>query len=447
MAEAGKPIGVGIIGFGTIGTGTIRVLREHAEGIAARLGSPLRLVRVADLDTARDRGVKLPAGVLIPDARRLIHDPEVDVVVELIGGVNPARAFVTEAFAAGKSVVTANKALLSAHGPELARAAEKAGVGLGFEASVGGGIPIVRVLREALAGDHNTEVYGIVNGTSNYILTEMTAGNGEFGEVLARAQAMGLAEADPSYDIDGLDSLHKLVILVALAFGKKIKPAAVYHEGIRSISGVDIAYAREFGYTIKLLAVARDTADGVEARVHPSMVPNSHLLSQVRGAFNALCLRGRALGTSLYYGQGAGMMPTATAVVGDIIDAARSRANGSPFLAPYGQAASGLRTAAVVPMAKTMHEHYIRIQCADRPGVLAAISSILAKAGISIATVTQHGVSSSEPVALVMRTHRTSEAQMSGALKRIGRLPELRAKPVVIRVEEKLGDEPRASKE
>ena len=447
MAAAGKSVGVGIIGFGTIGTGTVRVVREHAESITARLGAELRLVRVADLDTTRDRGIRLPTGVLIRDAHSLINSPEVEIVVELMGGIEPALTFVSAALAAGKSVVTANKALLSAHGPALARTAEKAGLGLGFEASVGGGIPIVRVLREALAGDRNTEVYGIVNGTSNYILTEMTAGNGEFAEVLARAQTMGLAEADPSYDVDGLDSVHKLVILVALAFGKRIRPEAVYAEGIRSISGVDIAYAREFGYTIKLLAVARDTPDGVEARVHPSMVPNSHLLSQVRGPFNALCLRGRALGTSLYYGQGAGMMPTATAVVADLIDAARSRATGTACRAPYGQPAAGLRHVVVVPMARTMHEHYIRFQCADKPGVLASISSILAKAGISIATVTQHGVSRQEPVALVMRTHRTSEAQMSRALGRIGRLPELRAKPVVIRVEETLGEDAAARKE
>jgi homoserine dehydrogenase len=456
-AAAGKSIGVGIIGFGTIGTGAVRILHEHARDIEERLGFGLRLVRVADLDTRTDRGVRLPRGVLIKDAAKLIHDPEVDVVVELIGGTEPALSFIGEAIEAGKSAVTANKALLSEHGPALARAANKAGVFLGFEASVGGGIPIVRVLREALVGDRNAEVYGIVNGTANYILTQMTEGRGEFAEVLGRAQAMGLAEADPTYDVDGIDSLHKLVILVALAFGKKIRPSSIYVEGIRGISVADIAYAREFGYTIKLLAVARDTPDGVEARVHPSMVPNSHLLSQVGGAFNAVCLRGRALGTSIYYGQGAGMMPTATAVIADVVEAARSHANLRKLhnlrslaeadgaiprpLPAYGRASTTLASARVIPMGTTSHEHYIRFECADKPGVLAAIATILAKEGISIATVAQHEVSRGGTVPVVLRTHRAAEAAMSRALARITRRADVCAQPVVIRVEESLGGE------
>lgn len=442
-----RGIGVGVIGFGTIGTGVVRVLTEHVEEITARLGAPLRLVRVADLDTTTDRGVELPAGALIDDARALIADPEVDVIVELIGGVEPARTFIAEAIDAGKSVATANKALLSEHGPALAAAAEARGVKLGFEASVGGGIPIVRVLREAVAGDRNTEVYGIVNGTANYILSEMTAGNGEFAAVLAHAQALGLAEADPTYDVDGIDSLHKLVILVALAFGKRISPADVHVEGIRSISGVDIEYAREFGYAIKLLAVARQTREGVEARVHPSMVPVSHLLSQVSGPFNAVCLLGQALGTSIYYGQGAGMMPTATAVVADIMDAARATggvgdgAGAARRSRPYGMAAEELAETRVVPMADTSHEHYLRFTCADRPGVLAAIASVLAEEGISLATVSQHGGSEDGAVPVVMRTHRTTESAMGRALARIGGLDGVHGPPVVIRVEETLGAE------
>jgi len=446
MGARSKTVGVGIIGFGTIGTGTVRVLRDNARAIQQRLGFPIQLVRVADLDTRTDRGVKLAKGVLGKDARALIGDPKVDVVVELIGGMEPARTFVREAIAAGKSVVTANKALLSVHGPALAAAAERAKVTLGFEASVGGGIPIVRVLREALAGDRNREVYGIVNGTANYILSQMTAGAGTFDEVLARAQSMGLAEANPTYDVDGLDSLHKLVLLIALAFGKKIRPTAVYVEGIRSIANVDIAYAREFGYAIKLLAVARDTAAGVEARVHPSMVPISHPLSQVSGAFNAVCLQGAALGTSLYYGQGAGMMPTATAVVADIMEAARTlagrRAGGElGFVAPYGQPSAALERAEVVSMAETSHEHYIRLSCADKPGVLATVASILAREGISIATVAQHDGGKGGAVPVVMRTHRATERALMRALARIGRLRGVRGKPVVIRVEESLGSE------
>jgi len=437
-----RTIGIGIIGFGTIGTGAIRVLREHRAGIEQRLGFPLQLVRVADLDLRTDRGVRLANGTLIKDARKLIHDPAVDVVVELIGGQEPARTFLMEAIEAGKSVVTANKALLSVHGPALAQAAERRGVWLGFEASVGGGIPIVRVLREALAGDSNREVYGIVNGTANFILTAMSKEDRSFDDVLAEAQKMGLAEADPTYDVDGIDSLHKLVILVALAFGKRLRPNAVHVEGIRNISPVDIAYAREFGYTIKLLAVARDTEDGVEARVHPSMVPNSHLLSQVSGAFNAICLRGRALGTSIYYGQGAGMMPTATAVLGDIIDAAREIAGDEPRpIPPYGRAARELRAAATVPMGNTSHEYYIRFSLADKPGVMARISSILGREGISLATVSQREAAQRGVVPVVMRTHRAAESALNRALTSIARLRDSRARPVVIRVEETLGKE------
>lgn len=437
---AKREIGVGLIGFGVVGSGVVRLLRENAQSIGARLGAPMKIARIADLDVKTDRGVKVPDGVLTTDAHALIADPRVDLVVELIGGLEPARTFQLEALRAGKPVITANKAVLSAHGIEIAAAAEKAGVALGFEASVGGGIPIIRTLKESLAGDRNLEVYGIVNGTCNYILTEMAAGNGEFADVLARAQKMGLAEADPSFDVDGLDSMHKLVILTALAFGKVIDPKAVHVEGIRAVSGVDMAYARDFGYTIKLLAVARDTANGVEARVHPAMVPNSHLLAKVSGAFNGVCLRGRALGTSVYYGQGAGMLPTATAVIADLVEAARSVLAGTPpLLLPYGQPAARLERAKVVPMADIEHEHYMRFQLSDKPGALAKITTILASVGISIATVAQHERPSKGAVPVVMRTHRTQEKALSRALARIAKLAEVRARPVVIRVEETLG--------
>ncbi|HYC55932.1 MAG TPA: homoserine dehydrogenase [Candidatus Binatia bacterium] len=437
-----KEIGVGLIGFGTIGTGVVRVLRDNAASIKARLGVPLKLAKIADLDIKTDRGVKIPKDMLTTSARELIHDPAVDIVVELIGGLEPARTFQLEALHARKAVVTANKAVLSAHGVELAKAAEQAGVGLGFEASVGGGIPVIRTLKEAVAGDRNLEVYGIVNGTCNFILTEMAAGAGEFADVLTRAQKMGLAEADPSYDVDGLDSLHKLVILTTLAFGKLIDPKQVHVEGIRSVSGIDMAYARDFGYTIKLLAVARQTEGGIEARVHPAMVPNSHLLAKVSGAFNAVCLSGSALGTSVYYGRGAGMMPTATAVVADLMDTARVLvAGGSPLVPPFGQPTANLQKAKVVSMSKIEHEHYIRFQLSDKPGALAKITTILAKSGISIATVAQHEKPSQGSVPVVMRTHRTREAALAKALTAIARLREVRAKPAVIRVEEKLGEE------
>ena len=433
-------MGVGIIGFGTIGTGGVRLLRENGAALGARVGTAVKLVRVADLDTRRSRGIKLARGVLIRDARRLIADPEVDIVIELVGGIEPARSFILEAMRAGKSVITANKALLSLYGPDLAAAAEKNGVAFGFEAAIGGGIPIVRTLREALVGDHNQEVYGIVNGTANYILSAMSDGAGEFAEVLARAQKLGLAEADPSYDVDGIDSLHKLVVLVALAFGKKIRPDAVHVEGIRKVNAADIAYAKEFGYAIRLLAVARETSHGIEARVHPAMVPRSHLLADVSGAFNAICLRGKALGTSVYYGQGAGMMPTATAVLADIMEAAGTMTDDSANrVLAYGQPVEKLRAARVVPMGQTTHEYYIRFKLADKPGVLARISRILGTAGISIATVAQNEASRRGSVPVVIRTHLAREASMRRALARVVRLKDSRAQPVVIRVEEALG--------
>ncbi len=441
MAASKRAVGVGLIGFGTIGSGVVRVLRDNAAEIEEKLGVPLVLAKIADLDLHSDRGVKVRKKLLTRDARELIADPAVDIVVELIGGLQPAKDFHLQALRAGKAVVSANKALLSEHGVELAHAAERASLSYGFEASVGGGIPIVRTLKEATAGDRNLEVYGIVNGTANYILSEMAAGAGKFSEVLARAQAMGLAEADPSYDIDGFDSQHKLVILVALAFGKRIKAKAVHVEGIREISGIDMAYAREFGYTIKLLAAARDTGDGVEARVHPAMVPNAHLLAQVSGPFNAVCVQGRALGPSVYYGQGAGSMPTATAVVADLMEAARALLGGTgPQLPPYGRKVSLLQRERVIAMAETSHEHYIRFLVVDEPGVLAMISTILAGEGISIATVSQHEKPLRGAVPVVIRTHKAKEAALKRALAKIARRKQCRALPVVIRVEESLGE-------
>lgn len=436
-----KSIGVGVIGFGTIGSGVVRVLRDNSASIKARLGAPLRLVGIADLDIKTDRGVKVAKGILTTDARGLINNPDVDVVVELMGGIEPARTFHEEALLAGKSVVSANKALVSAHGPKLAALAEKKGLSYGFEASVGGGIPIVRTLKEALASDRNLEICGIVNGTANYILSEMAEGTGEFVQVLSRAQHMGLAEADPTFDVDGIDSVHKLAILCSLAFGKRIKPEAVHVEGIRDISGIDIAYARDFGYVIKLLAVARDTKDGIEARVHPAMVPTTHLLSKVDGAFNAVCLKGKALGSSIYYGQGAGSLPTATAVVADIMDAARSMLAGAKPAPAYGQPVANLKSARVIPMGDLSHEYYIRFQLADAPGVLSKITAILGRAGVSITTAAQHERASRGTVPVVLRTHRVLERSLTGALAKIAKLAECKAQPVVIRVEEALREE------
>ena len=436
-----RSIGVGLIGFGTIGTGVIRVLREHSAEIRTSLGVPLRLAGVADLDLTTDRGVRVPRTLMTKDAGALINDPKVDVVVELIGGTRPALDFHRAALAAGKVGCFGQQGAVVRARPGVGRCRGAGGLGYGFEASVGGGIPIVRVLKEGLAADRNAEVYGIVNGTANYILSRMSAGAGGFDEVLADAQAKGLAEADPTYDIDGIDSLHKLVVLCALAFGKKVSAASIPVDGIRSISGIDIAYAREFGYAIKLLAVARQSSAGIEASVHPAMVPIQHPLSQVSDAYCAICLNGRALGTSLYYGQGAGMMPTATAVVADVVEVARSLVSGQvPAVRPYGVPCADLKTARVVPPGKMSHEHYIRFQLRDRPGVLAKISGILGRADIGIATVAQHEAPRRGVVPVVVRTHRANEKQLAAALVKIRKLSECRGQPVVIRVEDGLGE-------
>src|SRR5512139_721626 len=305
-----REVRVGLIGFGTIGTGVVKLLQRHQTGIRARLGARLTLARIADIDLKRDRGVKVDAGILTSDAGALIDDPTIDIVVELMGGYEPARELVLRAVRAGKAVVTANKALLAVHGAEIFRAAEKARVDIGFEAAVGGGIPIIRTLREGLAGDRNRAIYGIVNGTSNYILSMMTQQGGDFATVLHEAQRQGLAEADPTFDVDGIDAAHKLALLIQLAFRTAVRFKDIPVEGIRHVSQVDIGFARDFGYVIKLLAIAKRQGEQVEARVHPTMVPRQHLPGDVSGAYNAIAVQGEAMGSSMYFGLGAGMMPT-----------------------------------------------------------------------------------------------------------------------------------------
>jgi homoserine dehydrogenase len=344
-----REIRAGLIGFGTIGTGVVKLLQRRRAAIDAMLGAHLRLVRIADLDTKRDRGVKLPKGMLVGDARRVYEADDVDVVIELMGGYEPARRFVLAAIANGKSIVTANKALLAVHGREVFGAAARQRVDIGFEASVGGGIPIVRVLRDGVVADRTVAVRGIVNGTCNYILSKMSAEGAQFDDVLKEAQARGLAEADPTFDIDGIDSAHKLVILTALAFGTELHLKDVHTEGIRHVAQMDVGYARELGYEIKLLAIGSLHGDDVAVRVHPTLVPTTHVLAGVRGAFNAIYVEGEALGSSMYYGQGAGMMPTATAVVADLIEIARNRLQDtSARVPPLGIPA--LRRARRVPM-------------------------------------------------------------------------------------------------
>jgi homoserine dehydrogenase len=434
-----RPLRVGLIGFGTIGTGVVKLLRAHRAEIARRAGRPIVLTAIADVDLDTDRGVAVTGIRLTRDAAGVITDPAIDVVVELIGGYEPARRFVLDAIRHQKDVVTANKALLAVHGEEIVAAAERAGVRLGFEASVGGGIPILRTLREGLAGDRTTAVYGIVNGTCNHILTTMTREGRGFDDVLAEAQRLGLAEANPATDIDGIDSAHKLAILTALAFGVRPRVADIPTEGIRHVHAMDIAFARELGYTIKLLAIAKDGGRAIEARVHPTMIPNGHLLADVGGNFNAIFVRGAALGPTMYYGQGAGSSPTATAVVADLIAVSRDRGVGATVrVPPWGVPQAMLRPARVQPLADLEGEYYLRFMALDRPGVLARIAGVLGRFDISIAAVIQQERRAGTTVPVVIRTHRARERNLSKALGAIDRLATVKGKPVCIRIEEQL---------
>jgi homoserine dehydrogenase len=438
--RTGPRIQIGLLGFGTIGTGVVKVLRAHRAEIAQRAGRALDVTAIADLDLTTDRGIPVAPARLTNDARSVIEDPEISIIIELIGGYEPARRFVLAAIAAGKDVVTANKALLAVHGEEIVRAAEARGVTLGFEASVGGGIPILRTLKEGLAGDRTTALYGIVNGTCNHILTTMTREGRDFADVLAEAQQMGLAEADPSTDVDGIDSAHKLALLCTLAFGVAPRFADIPREGIRHIEAIDISLARELGYTIKLLAVAKDGRDAVEAHVRPTMIPNGHLLADVGGNFNAIFVRGAALGPTMYYGQGAGSMPTATAVVADLIAAVRDRAVGPGVrVPPWGVPQRALRRLPIRPLADLEGEYYLRFMALDRPGVLAHIAGILGRFDISIASVIQKERRAGTTVPIVLRTHHARERNLMRALAAIRRLTAVRGRPVSIRIEEQLG--------
>jgi len=432
-----REVRAGLIGFGTIGTGVVKLLQKRRAAIDARLGAPLRLVRIADVDTTRDRGVRLPQGMLVPDAAQVYGADDIDVVIELMGGYEPARRFVLAAIGAGKSIVTANKALLAVHGREILRAAADHRVDVGLEASVGGGIPIVRVLRDAIVADRVRGVYGIVNGTCNHILTAMTRDGAQFADALADAQARGLAEADPSFDIDGTDSAHKLVILAALAFGAELKLREVFCEGLRGIDQTDVVYARELGCVIKLLAIATCDGERVAARVHPALVPVTHVLAGVSGAFNAIYLDGEALGSSMCYGLGAGMMPTATAVVADLVEVARNRLAGAPArVPPFGFAT--IRRLPLVPMGELRTAYYLRIMARDRPGVLGDIAGILGRHAISIGTVIQKGRSTATVVPVVIRTHGAREHDVQTALKEIRRMSAVKGHPVCLRIEEDL---------
>ncbi|HVN90382.1 MAG TPA: homoserine dehydrogenase [Candidatus Binataceae bacterium] len=439
VASTIKPIRIALLGCGTVGEGVVRLLRSNAAMLASKLGAPLELAGVADRSLKPNPSIGLDAKLITRDAAALVTRDDVDLVVELFGGIEPAYSLIQQALDAGKDVVTANKALLAECGEELFKLAQKHGRAIGFEASVGGGIPIMRTLREALAGDRQRAVYGIVNGTCNSILSMMSDAGAEFADALKEAQRTGLAEADPTLDIEGHDAAHKLCLLVTLAFGVSLKPAQVYTEGISRVSRADIDYARELGYTIKLLAIAKDDSGKIEARVHPTMIRTRHLLASVVGAFNAIYVHSEALGASMYYGRGAGMMPTATAVVADILEIARHRrAESSAAAPPLGYPPTMVKRARVKPMDDVVCEYYLRFTARDQPGVLGTIASILGRNQISIASVIQQERAVEKTVPVIMRTHQARERNLRRALTAISRLKMIEGPPAFIRIEEDL---------
>ncbi|HBP87719.1 MAG TPA: homoserine dehydrogenase [Nitrospirales bacterium] len=431
-----KAIQVGLIGFGTVGTGVVKILQENADLISKRVGVPVSLVRIVDLDVTTDRGVSVPKGVLTKEVRDILDDPTIDIVVELIGGHEPAKRFILQAFERKKCVVTANKALLADHGEEIFEAAFKAGVDLGFEASVGGGIPIIRSLTEGLAANRMLSITGIMNGTSNYILTRMTNEHRDFDEILLEAKREGYAEADPSFDVDGVDAAHKLAIMVNLAYGTPVPMSAIFTEGISRISTVDIEFAREFGFTIKLLGIAKLQEHAIEARVHPALVPAGSPIAQVNGVYNAIHVIGDAVGDIVLYGKGAGSLPTASAVVGDIIDLARNRTAGVAGRVPVTSFQWESRVPiAIKPMDAIESRYYLRCMVKDQPGVLSAISGILGQRGISISSVLQKGRKEGQTVPLVILTHRSVERAVQSALQEINALPMVSEPTTLLRME------------
>jgi homoserine dehydrogenase len=427
-----KPLNIGIAGLGTVGAGVVKILAEHGKLLALRGGRSIKLVAVSARSRTKKRDIDLDGVRWERDPMALATAPDIDVVVELIGGSGGiARRLVNKAIASGKHVVTANKALLAMHGAEIAAAAEKKGVMVGFEAAVAGGIPIIKALREGLVGNRVRRLYGILNGTCNYILTTMRETGRDFDVVLGEAQAAGYAEADPSFDVDGIDAAHKLAVLTGAAFGAKVNFAGIHVEGIRHVTSMDIEFAQELGYRIKLLGLARETRHGVEQRVHPCMVPLAAPIAHIEGVFNAVVVEGDHVGTTMFQGRGAGQGPTASAVVADLVDVARDRTMPA-FVVPAAQLAD--RPAS--PMDRHVGAYYMRLMVQDRPGVIAAVSTILAKERISLESMLQRGRSPSGKVPVVLTTHENEEAAMRRAAARIGKLKAVLEEPCIIRIEQ-----------
>ena len=428
-----KKLNIGLLGLGQIGSGLYEILTAKKALFARQLGVSFELKRIAEKVPNAKRKIHPPRSMMTKDAFSVVRDPSIDVIVELIGGTTIARELIKEALKNGKHVVTANKALLAEYGDELFALAHQQKRWLCFEASVGGGIPCIKALREGLAANRIDSVHAIINGTTNYILTQMTAKGTSFAEALAGAQQQGYAEANPALDINGTDAAHKLAILARFAFGGKVKFKDIYCEGITAISSDDIAFAKEFGYTIKLLAIAKKTGDGMEARVQPTLLPNSHILANVNGSFNAILMHGDETGDVLFYGRGAGPHPTASAVIADLVDIAKAGAEG-PAEDRFVVRALG-KTIPVKSIFSILSRYYLRINVIDQPSVLSGISKLLGKYKISISDVMQRERSAGRVVPLILLTHDTHEKALRSAIREIDRLPYVKNKTQVIRIE------------
>jgi homoserine dehydrogenase len=437
-----KPIQVGLLGMGTVGSGTFNVLRRNQEEIQRRAGRGIEITMVAVLDVVKAQALVGPHIKVVSDARQIIANPEIDIVVELIGGYGIAKSLVMEAIAAGKHVVTANKALLAVHGTEIFAAAHAKGVMVAFEAAVAGGIPIIKALREGLTANRIQWVAGIINGTTNFILSEMRDKGLDFDVVLKEAQRLGYAETDPTFDIEGVDAAHKATLMSALAFGIPVQFDKAYIEGITKLGAADIKYAEQLGYRIKLLGITKRTEAGVELRVHPSLVPTQRLIANVEGAMNAVMVQGDAVGTTLYYGKGAGSEPTASAVIADLVDITRLHTadplNRVPHLAFQPDAMSSLK---ILPMTDVVTSYYLRLRVADEAGVLAKLTGLLAEANISIDAVLQREAdqvsqAGENQTDVIILTHDTREGTMNDVLAQMQALPTVMAPITKIRKEE-----------
>ncbi len=433
-----KPINVGLLGIGTVGAGTFTVLRRNQEEITRRAGRAIVLKMIADKDVKKARKLVGKSAIVTADAMEVVNHPDIDIVVELIGGTTVAKRFILKAIKNGKHVVTANKALLAIHGNEIFAAAHKHGVMVAFEAAVAGGIPIIKALREGLTANRVEWIAGIINGTSNYILSEMRNTGASFAEALQQAQALGYAEADPTLDVEGIDSAHKLTILAAISFGIPMQFDKAYTEGISKLTREDIRYAEELGYRIKLLGITKRTPKGIELRVHPTLIPARRLIANVEGVMNAVLVKGDAVGATMYYGAGAGAEPTASAVVADLVDVTRmhtaDRKHRVPHLAFQPDA---LTDTPILPMSEVQTSYYLRLRAFDKPGVLADITRILADSGISIDAMVQKEPSEGEEqVDIIMLTHETVEKHINAAIRKIEKLSTISGKVIRIRLEE-----------